>query len=71
MTVAGQSSSQKITVVNDPHSHGDQAEIEQLYQTAQAVLHQSCRSSMVALNRMDAIEAQSESVAIGRKRDLS
>jgi len=66
MTVAGQSSSQKITVVNDPHSHGDPAEIEQLYQTAQAVLHQVSQLD-VALNRMDAIEAQVKALQLVAK----
>ena len=57
MTVAGQTTSQKIVVVNDPRSHADPAAMETLYQTTQAVLHELSQLDL-ALNRMDAMEAQ-------------
>lgn len=57
MTVGGESTSQKIVVVNDPRSHADQGAMEALYQTTQSVLHELSQLD-VALNRMDAIRAQ-------------
>ncbi len=63
MTVAGQTTSQKIVVVNDPRSHADPAAMETLYQTTQAVLHELSQLD-VALNRMDAMEAQLKALQV-------
>jgi len=66
MTIGGTTASQKITVVNDPHSHGDQAGIEARYQMSQAVLHQISQLD-VALNRLDAIRAQVKALELVAK----
>ena len=63
LTVGGATASQKFEVVNDPLSHGDQAGIEEQYQLEQAVLHQLSQLD-VALNRMDAINAQVKALAV-------
>jgi len=66
MTIAGQTVSQKIQVVNDPHSHADLAGMESRYQMGQAVLHMISQLD-VALNRMDAIEAQLQALQTAAK----
>ncbi len=66
MTVGGATASEKIQVVNDPRSHGDQASIEARYQLAEAVLHQISQLD-VALNRLDAINAQVKALAVVAK----
>jgi photosystem II stability/assembly factor-like uncharacterized protein len=66
MTIGGQTVSQKIQVVNDPLSHGDQAGMEARYQMSQAVLHMMSQLD-VALNRMDAIKAQVEALELTAK----
>lgn len=63
MIVAGQSASQKIMVINDSHSRGDQAAMETLYQTVQSVLHELSQLD-AALNRMDAISAQLKALQV-------
>jgi photosystem II stability/assembly factor-like uncharacterized protein len=57
LTIGGQTTSQKFTVVNDPRSHADPAGLETLYQTIQSVLHEISQLD-TALNRMDAMQAQ-------------
>ncbi|HTV04364.1 MAG TPA: hypothetical protein VME86_03275 [Acidobacteriaceae bacterium] len=57
LTIGGQTSAQTFEVVNDPDSHATQAEMEDYYQTTEAVLHEMSQVD-VALNRMDAIDAQ-------------
>ena len=57
MTIGGQTASQKIQVINDPRSHGDQAGMEARFQMSESVLHMISQLD-VALNRMDAIKAQ-------------
>jgi photosystem II stability/assembly factor-like uncharacterized protein len=57
LTVDGKSTSHGFEVVKDPDSHGTQADMEQSYQTVEAVLHEMSQLD-VALNRMDAIDAQ-------------
>ena len=57
MIVAGQTTSQKIVVVNDPRSHADPVAMGTLYQITQSVLHELSQLDL-ALNRMDAMEAQ-------------
>ena len=66
MTIGGQTASQKIQVVNDPRSHGDQAGMEARYQMSQAVLHMMSQLD-VALNRMDAIKAQVQALQLVAK----
>jgi hypothetical protein len=66
LTIGGQSVIQKIVVVNDPLSHGDPAGIEARYQLTQAVLHQMSQLD-VALNRMDAITAQTKALQLVAK----
>jgi hypothetical protein len=66
MTVAGQTTSQKIVVVYDPRSQADPAAMEMLYQTTQAVLHELSQLD-VALNRMDAMEAQLKALQVVAK----
>jgi photosystem II stability/assembly factor-like uncharacterized protein len=63
MTVGGTTSSQKVQVVNDPRSHGDQASMEARYQLTQSVLHQLSQLN-VALNRLDAITAQMKALQV-------
>jgi hypothetical protein len=63
MTVAGQTTSQKIVVANDPRSHADPAAMETLYQTTQSVLHELSQLDL-ALNRMDAMEAQLKALQV-------
>jgi len=57
MTIAGQTMTQKLTVANDPSSHGDAAGMEQRYRLVEAVLHEVSQLDL-ALNRIGAIEAQ-------------
>ncbi|HLI63065.1 MAG TPA: hypothetical protein VKV05_06675, partial [Terriglobales bacterium] len=66
MNVGGTTVSQKIQVVNDPRSRGDQASIEASYQLAEAVLHEISQLD-VALNRLDAINAQVKALAVVAK----
>jgi photosystem II stability/assembly factor-like uncharacterized protein len=66
MTIGGQTVSQKIQVVNEPLSHGDQAGMEARYQISQALLHMVSQLD-VALNRMDAIKAQMEALQLTAK----
>jgi len=57
LTIGGQTMTQKLTVANDPSSHGDAAGMEQRYRLSEAVLHEISQLD-VALNRISAIEAQ-------------
>jgi hypothetical protein len=57
LTIGGQTSAQKLTVVNDPHSHANAVDLETLYQTTQNVLHEISQLDS-ALNRLDAMQAQ-------------
>jgi hypothetical protein len=57
LTIGGNTSAQTFEVVNDADSHAVQADMEQSYQTTEAVLHELSQLN-VALNRMDAIDAQ-------------
>ncbi|HUY82739.1 MAG TPA: hypothetical protein VMU92_13515 [Acidobacteriaceae bacterium] len=57
LTIGGKTTTQSFEVVNDPASHGTQAEMEQAYQTTEAVLHEMSQLN-VALDRMDAIDGQ-------------
>ncbi len=66
LTIGGQTTSQKFTVVNDPHSHADPAVLEALYQTTQSVLHEVSQLD-VALNRMDAMQAQLKALGVVAK----
>lgn len=66
LTVDGQTSSQKLTVVNDPHSHSGQTEMDARYQATQSVLHEISQLD-VALNRMDAMQAQSKALRLVAK----
>jgi len=66
MTIGGHTASQKIQVVNDPRSHGDQAGMEARYQMSQSVLHMVSQLD-VALNRMDAIKAQVQALELTAK----
>ncbi len=69
LTVDGQSTSQKILVVNDPRSPAGQPAMEALYQTRQAMLHEVSQLD-VALNRMDAIQAQLKALQLAAKDSL-
>jgi len=66
LTIGGQTVSQKIQVVNDPLSKGDQAGMEARYQMGSALLHMLSQLD-VALNRMDAIKAQVEALQLTAK----
>jgi len=57
LTIGGHTSTQKFTVVNDPHSHADTAGLETLYQTTQSLLHEVSQLDS-ALNRLDGMQAQ-------------
>ncbi|MGA8532365.1 MAG: hypothetical protein WB622_21745, partial [Acidobacteriaceae bacterium] len=57
LTIGGQTMTEKLTVANDPSSHGDAAGMEQRYRVTEAVLHEVSQLD-VALNRIAAIEAQ-------------
>ncbi len=57
LTVAGQSSSQKLVVTQDPTSHADPAAMEERYHAVASVLHELSQVD-VALNRIDAMNAQ-------------
>ena len=66
MTIGGQTASQKIQVINDPLSHGDQAGMEARFQMSESVLHMISQLD-VALNRMDAIKAQVQALQVVAK----
>jgi hypothetical protein len=57
LTVGGQTLTEKLVVVNDPLSHGTQAEMEERYQAAQSVLHELSQVDS-ALNRLDGFHLQ-------------
>jgi hypothetical protein len=57
MTIAGQSSSQKLVIVNDPDSHGTLAAIQDRYRVTESVLHELSQVD-VALNRLAGMHAQ-------------
>jgi photosystem II stability/assembly factor-like uncharacterized protein len=57
LTIGGKTMTEKLTVVDDPESHGDQAGMEERYHDTEAVLHEISQLD-VALNRIGAIEAQ-------------
>jgi photosystem II stability/assembly factor-like uncharacterized protein len=57
MTVAGQNSSQKLVVINDPASHASVAEIQERYNVIESVLHELSQVDL-ALNRLAAMHAQ-------------
>jgi photosystem II stability/assembly factor-like uncharacterized protein len=61
LTIAGHTDSQKLVVVNDPASHGTQAEMEDRYRATEFVLHELSQVD-VALNRLDAMHAQLEAL---------
>jgi len=63
MTVAGQTESQKIQVVNDPLSKAEQSSMEASYQMSQAVLHMISQLD-VALNRMDGMKEQAKALQV-------
>jgi hypothetical protein len=57
MTVAGQSSSEKLEVVQDPTSHAERAGMDERYKAIESVLHKLSQVD-VALNRIDAMDKQ-------------
>ncbi len=57
LTIGGQTMTQKLTVANDPDSHGDAAGMEQRYRLTEDILHEISQLD-VALNRIDAMQAQ-------------
>lgn len=57
LTVAGQSSSQKLEVIQDPTSHADLAGMKERYHAVESVVHEISQVD-VALNRIDAMNAQ-------------
>jgi photosystem II stability/assembly factor-like uncharacterized protein len=57
LTIGDKTISHAFEVVNDPDSNGTQADMELSYQTIEAVRHEMSQLN-VALNRMDAIDAQ-------------
>jgi len=57
LTVGGQSSTQKLVVIEDPTSHADVAGMKERYRASESVLHELSRVD-TALNRIDAMSAQ-------------
>jgi photosystem II stability/assembly factor-like uncharacterized protein len=57
LTVAGQSSSQKLVVTQDPTSHADVAGTKERFHSLESVQHELSQVD-VALNRIDAMNAQ-------------
>ncbi len=57
LTLGGQTTSQRFEVTNDPRSPADAAGMARRYKATEAVLHELSQLD-VALNRLDAIEAQ-------------
>jgi photosystem II stability/assembly factor-like uncharacterized protein len=57
LTIGGRTSKRTFEVVNDPDSQATQSDMEQAYQTSEAVLHELSQVD-VALNRVDAMDAQ-------------
>jgi photosystem II stability/assembly factor-like uncharacterized protein len=57
LTVAGQSSSQKLVVMQDPTSHADEAGMKERYHAVESVVHEISQVD-IALNRIDAMKAQ-------------
>jgi photosystem II stability/assembly factor-like uncharacterized protein len=66
LTIGGQSTAQKIEVINDPRSRADASGMEERYRLSQAVLHEMSQLD-VALNRMDAVRAQVKALQLGVK----
>lgn len=66
LTIAGQSITQPVTVVNDPASTADPAALRQRFDAAQSALHELSKLD-VALNRLDAIRAQLEALRLAVK----
>ena len=66
MTIGGVTATEKLQVVNDPRSHATQADMQGRYDLAQSVLHQISQLD-VALNRLDAINAQVKALAVVAK----
>jgi hypothetical protein len=66
LTIDGQTTSQKIAVENDPRSHASPAALIELYQTTQSVLHEVSQLD-VALNRIDAMQAQLKALRVVAK----
>jgi photosystem II stability/assembly factor-like uncharacterized protein len=61
LTVGDRTSRQKLVVVNDPNSHGTQAEINDRYLVTESVLHELSQVD-TALNRLDAMHGQSDAL---------
>ncbi|HTW60690.1 MAG TPA: hypothetical protein VMD55_02715, partial [Terracidiphilus sp.] len=61
LTIAGQTASQKLVVVNDPASRGTPAEMEDRYRVTESVLQELSQVD-AALNRLDAMHAQLEAL---------
>jgi photosystem II stability/assembly factor-like uncharacterized protein len=66
LTIGGQTMTRKLTVANDPSSHGDLAGMEQRYRVTEAVLHELSQLD-VALNRIAAIQAQLDALRVVAK----
>jgi hypothetical protein len=61
MTVAGQTSTQKLIVIGDPASHAALAEMQERYRIIESVLHELSQVDL-ALNRLGAMHAQLEAL---------
>ncbi|TCK75578.1 WD40/YVTN/BNR-like repeat-containing protein [Acidipila rosea] len=66
LSVDGKTSSTRITVVNDPSSHGTQSEMEARFEATQSVLHHISQLDLI-LNRLDAIQAQVNALQLAVK----
>ena len=66
LTIGGQTMTQKFVVVNDPASHATQSEMEERYRATQSVLHEVSQLD-VALNRLDAMHDQLQSLRMAAK----
>jgi photosystem II stability/assembly factor-like uncharacterized protein len=66
MTVAGQTMSQKVEVVNDPRSKVSASDLQAQYEASQTVIHELSQLD-TALNRLDAIRAQVKALQMAVK----